>query len=172
MPENHILPETDHDSIYRLLFGEPRVIEDLLRGFASSAVGNLLDLASLKQVAARHVSEGLRQSENDMIWEVRTRQGRQLYVYVMLEFQSSPDWTMPLRMANYVGQFYRGLLVRPEIRRLRRHPQVLPIVIYSGKGAWPAAEEVHELIDRTVPGLVPFRLQMRYLLVDTVRSPG
>lgn len=83
------------------------MIEDLLRGFASSAVGNLLDLTSLKQVAARHVSEGLRQSENDMIWEVRTLQGGQLYVDVMLEFQSSPDWTMPLQMANYVGQFYR-----------------------------------------------------------------
>ena len=93
MPETHAMPETDHDGIYRLLFGEPRVIEDLLRGFAASAVGNLLDLASLKQVAARHVSEGLRQSENDMIWEVRTRQGGRLYVYVMLEFQSSPDWT-------------------------------------------------------------------------------
>jgi len=172
MPETHALPEPDHDSIYRLLFGEPRVIEDLLRGFASSAIGNLLDLASLKQVAARHVSEGLRQSENDMIWEVRTRQGGRLYVYVMLEFQSSPDWTMPLRMANYVGQFYRGLLVRPEIRRLRRLPQVLPIVIYSGKGAWPAEEEVHELIDRTLPGLVPYGLHMRYLLVDTMRSPG
>ncbi len=78
MPETHALPEPDHDSIYRLLFGEPRVIEDLLRGFASSAIGNLLDLASLKQVAARHVSEGLRQSENDMIWEVRTRQGGRL----------------------------------------------------------------------------------------------
>ncbi len=172
MPETHARPETDHDGIYRLLFGEPRVIEDLLRGFASSAVGNLLDLASLKQVAARHVSEGLRQSENDMIWEVRTRQGGRLYVYVMLEFQSSPDWTMPLRMANYVGQFYRGLLARSEIRQLRRLPQVLPIVIYSGKGAWPAAEEVHELIDRTLPGLVPYSLHMRYLLVDTLRSPG
>ncbi len=90
----------------------------------------------------------------------------------MLEFQSSPDWTMPLRIANYVGQFYRGLLVRPEIRKLRRLPQVVPIVIYSGKGAWPAEEEVHELIDRTLPGLVPYGLHMRYLLVDTMRSPG
>ena len=172
MPETHAPPKPDHDSIYRLLFGQPRVIEDLLRGFASSAVGDLLDLASLKQVAARHVSEGLQQSENDMIWEVRRRQGGPLYVYVMLEFQSSPDWTMPLRMANYVGQFYRSLLARPEIRRQRRLPQVLPIVIYSGKGTWSAAEEVNQLIDRTVPGLVPYGLHMRYLLVDTLRSPG
>ncbi len=172
MPEKPAPPATDHDSILRVVFGQLRVVEDLLRGFASSVVGDLLDFSSLKQVAARHVSEGLRQSENDMIWEVRTRQGGLLYVYVMLEFQSSPDWTMPLRMANYVGQFYRGLLARREIRQSRRLPQVLPIVIYSGKAAWPAAEEVNELIDRTLPGLVPYGLRMRYLLVDTMRSAG
>ncbi|MDE0628600.1 MAG: hypothetical protein OXH99_19565 [Bryobacterales bacterium] len=28
------------------------------------------------------------------------------------------------------------------------------------------------MISRTVPGLVPYGLQMRYLLVDTMRSPG
>ena len=166
------MPRTDLDSIYRLLFGHPRVIEDLLRGFASSAVGDLLDMTSLKQVAARHVSEGLRQSENDMIWEVRTRQGGRLYVYIMLEFQAKPDRTMPLRMVNYVGQFYRSLLARPEIRKVPRLPQVLPIVIYSGEPPWSAPLEVHELIDQTLPGLVPFGIHMRYLLVDAIRSPG
>ena len=93
------MPRTDLDSIYRLLFGHPRVIEDLLRGFASSAVGDLLDMTSLKQVAARHVSEGLRQSENDMIWEVRTRQGGRLYVYIMLEFQAKTNPTGRCRYA-------------------------------------------------------------------------
>ena len=128
VPETPALPAIDHDSILRLVFGQLRVTEDLLRGFASGVVGDLLDFSCLKQVAARHVSEGLRQIENDMTWEVCTRQGGLLHVYVMLEFQSSSDWTMPLRMANYVGQFYRGLLARSEIRQLRRVPQVLPIV--------------------------------------------
>ncbi len=105
------MPGTDHDSSYRLVFGHPRVVEDLLRGFASSAVGDLLDMASLKQVAARHVSDGLSQSENDMIWEVRTQKGGLLYVYVMLEFQSSPDWKMPLRTA-----------VAPQVT-IRAHPE-------------------------------------------------
>lgn len=99
-------------------------------------------------MAARYVSEGLRQSESDTICEVRTRLGGRLYVYLMLKFQSSPDWTMPLRIASYVGQFYRGLLVWPDIRKPWRLPQVLQIVIYSGKGAWSTVEEVHEPTDR------------------------
>ena len=164
--------QRDHDSIYRIIFETPCILEHLIRGFAVSAVGDLLDMSSLKRVETRHVSESLRQSENDMIWELRTRQGGLLYVYVMLEFQARPDWTMPLRMANYVGQFYRGLLTRPEICKLRRLPQVLPIVIYTGKAAWTAPEDVNDLLDRTLPGLVPYGLQMRYLLVDVWRSRG
>ena len=170
-PQNPMLG-SDHDSVSRRVYEHPRILEDLVLGFAESAVGDLLDMSTLKQVPARHVSDGLQQSENDMIWEVRTREGGLLYVYVMLEFQSRRDWTMPLRMANYVGQFYRGLLPRPEIQELRSLPQVLPIVIYSGKPPWKVPKNVEEMIDRTLPGLVPYRMQMPYLLLDVWRTSG
>ena len=175
------MPQPSHDSANRAIFEHPLILKALILGFARNLVGDLLDMSTLKRVAARHVSEGLRQSENDMIWEVQTRQGGPLYVYLMLEFQAQPDWTMPLRMANYVGQFYHGLVRRAEVQTARRLPQVLPIVVYSGKAAWPARSNVHELIDRTLPGLVPYRtlpglvpygLQMPYLLVDVWRNPG
>ena len=166
------MPQPSHDSANRAIFEHPLILKALILGFARSVVGDLLDMSTLKRVAARHVSEGLRQSENDMIWEVQTRQGGPLYVYLMLEFQAQPDWTMPLRMANYVGQFYHGLVRRAEVQTARRLPQVLPIVVYSGKAAWPARSNVHELIDQTLPGLVPYGLQMPYLLVDVWRNPG
>ena len=166
------MPQPSHDSANRAIFEHPLILKALILGFARSVVGDLLDMSTLRRVAARHVSEGLRQSENDMIWEVQTRQGSPLYVYLMLEFQAQPDWTMPLRMANYVGQFYHGLVRRPEVQTARRLPQVLPIVVYSGKAAWPARSDVHELIDRTLPGLVPYGLRMPYLLVDVWRNPG
>ena len=53
-------------------------------------------------------------------------------------------------MTNYVGQFYRACQCgrRPAVAALSK---VLPVVIYSGKSAWSALQEVHELIDRTLP---------------------
>ena len=166
------MTQPSHDSANRAIFEHPLILKALILGFARSVVGDLLDLSTLKRVAARHVSEGLKQSENDMIWEVQTRQGGPLYVYLMLEFQAQPDWTMPLRMANYVGQFYGGMVKRADVSSAQRLPQVLPIVVYSGKAAWPARADVHELIDRTLPGLVPYGLRMPYLLVDVWRNPG
>ena len=172
MSHNQKIYSNEYDSMYRIIFEDPRIFAQFVREFALNAVSDLLDLSSLKRVQTRHVSESLRQSESDMIWELRTRDGGLLYVYVMLEFQARPDWTMPLRMANYVGQFYRGLLSRPEIRKLRRLPQVLPLVIYSGKPTWTAPPDVNELLDRTLPDLLPYGLRMRYLLVDVWRTHG
>ena len=166
------MPKTDHDGAFRLLFGHPRVVEDLLKGFVDSSLADRLDMSTLRQVAARHVSEGLVQSENDMIWEVRTREGDVAFIYVMVEFQARPDWTMALRMLNYVGQFYRGLAPRTEIRKRRSLPQVLPIALYNGEPAWLAAQELNEMIERGLPGLVAYGIRMRYLLVDVWRSPG
>ena len=166
------MPRIDHDGAFRLVFSDPRVLADFLVGFVGSRLGELLDLSTLKQVAARHVSEGLHQSENDMIWEVRTRQGEVIYVYVMLEFQSRADWTMALRMLNYVGQFYRRLASQKDVRSRQRLPRVLAVVLYNGEPEWRAARNMHELIEGELPGFEEHSLGMGYALVDVWRSPG
>ena len=169
------MPPRDFDGVLRLLFSDPRLIQDLMLGFVSGLLDERLDekldWATLKQVAADHVDESLQRSENDMIWEVRTRQGDALYVYLMLEFQAQPDWLMALRMSNYVGQFYRGLSTRAEIRRRQYFPPVLPVVLYTGEKPWTAAESMEELVKGELPGWEGYGLRMKYLLVDMWKSP-
>ena len=81
------MPQIESDGVLRLLFGDPRLTKDLLLGFVSGSLDEWLDWPTLKQVATDHVDESLQRSENDMIWEVRTRQGERLYVCLTLEFQ-------------------------------------------------------------------------------------
>ena len=47
-----------HDSASRALFEHPLILESLVLGFAHSAVGDQLDMSTLKRIAARHVSDG------------------------------------------------------------------------------------------------------------------
>ena len=165
------MPPTDFDGVLRLLFGDPRLTKDLLLGFVNGSLDEWLDWSTFKQVAADHVDESLQRSENDMIWQVSTWQGESLYVYLMLEFQSQRDWKMSLRMANYVGQFYRGLSTRDEIRQQKMLPPVLPVVLYTGEKAWNAAQDVGALIQSAPPGWEGHELRMKYKLVDMWRSP-
>ena len=164
------MPPTDYDGILRLLFSDPRLMQDLLLGFVDSSLGEVLDWSTLKQVATRHVDESLKRSENDMIWEVRTRQDEVLYVYVMLEFQAQPDWKMALRMWHYVGQFYGGLALREEVRQRRKLPPVLPVVLYTGEKPWKAARDVADLVEAGPCGWRGSGLRLKYELVDVRRS--
>ena len=72
-----------------------------------------------------------------------------LYLVVMLEFQSTVDHLMPLRIRNYVDNFHMEQWRGRRFRSTDRLAPVLPIVLYIGKLRWTAARRV---IDLVTPG--------------------
>ncbi|MGA7978728.1 MAG: Rpn family recombination-promoting nuclease/putative transposase, partial [Chromatiaceae bacterium] len=79
-----------HDPSYKLLFSHTRMVEDLIRGFVHEDWVAELDFTTLERVSEKSVSVDLRTREDDMIWRLRWGE-RWLYVYLLLEFQSSVD---------------------------------------------------------------------------------
>ena len=67
----------------------------------------------------------------------------------MLEFQSTVDYLMPLRIRNYVDNFHMEQWRGRRFRSTDRLAPVLPIVLYIGKLRWTAARRV---IDLVTPG--------------------
>jgi hypothetical protein len=87
-------------------------------------------------------------------------------LYLLIEFQSSVDKYMALRMMVYTGLLYQDLIKRGDVLEDGRLPPILPIVLYNGSQRWTAATEVADLIP-AVPGLVEqFKPKLRYLLID------
>ena len=88
-----------HDNAYKNVFSHPRAVQDLLRGFVHEDWVQQLDYSTLEKVSGSYVSDDLRDREDDIIWRIRmhtrTAQGKTvgewLYVYLLLEFQSSSD---------------------------------------------------------------------------------
>ncbi len=103
--------------------------------------------------------------ENNVIWRVRFR-GQRLYVYLLIEFQSTVDRFMALRLMVYVGLLYQRLIVEKRISRGDFLPPVLPIVLYNGTDRWPAPLDVAELVVECPDELARYRPQMRYFLLD------
>ena len=58
--------------------------------------------------------------------------GPWLYLVVMLEFQSTVDYLMPLRIRNYVDNFHMEQWRGRRFRSTDRLAPVLPIVLYNG----------------------------------------
>ena len=72
--------------------------------------------------------------------------GPWLYLVVMLEFQSTVDYLMPLRIRNYVDSFYLEQWRSRRFRSTDRLAPVLPIVLYNGASPWTAAARVIDLV--------------------------
>lgn len=92
-----------------------------------------------------------------------------LYVYLLIEFQSSVDPFMAVRVLTYLGLLYQDILRAGQLTRAGRLPPVLPVVLYNGRPRWDAATEVADLIEQVPGGLGRYRPALRYLLIDEGR---
>ncbi len=64
-------PQRPHDPVYRRIFSNPRMIEDVLRRFVTGPWIQKLDCSTLELVPTRYVSRFLDQRESDVVWRVR-----------------------------------------------------------------------------------------------------
>jgi hypothetical protein len=115
-----------------------------------------------------YVSDQWRERADDVVWRVRFR-GEWLYVYLLLEFQSTPDPWMALRMLVYVGLLYQDLVRGKQLTADGRLPPVLPLVLYNGVPAWTAPLDLEGLLAPAPGGLESYRPSLRYLLLDEGR---
>ena len=150
-----------HDAAYKLLFSFPEMVRDLLAGFVSSDWVAELDLSTLERWPASQVGDTLRERHQDRVWRVRYRHCW-LYVLVHLEFQSTVDRTMAVRVLAYSALLYQDLL-RTSAEPL---PPVLPIVLHHGSGRWTAPTEVAGLAAPSGEFLAPYQPAQRYFLLD------
>jgi len=162
----------EHDGGYKTLFSHPEMVADLLRDFIHEDWVRELDFKTLRMIPGNFVTPELSSRECDVIWQVRRRGDRRLYIYLLIEFQSTVDPYMALRMMVYLGLLYQELLKDPEIARSGKLPPVLPLVLYNGKALWRAAQEISELIEEVPGGLERYRPQLRYCLLDEMRMAG
>ena len=137
------------------------MVRDLLAGFVPHEWVEELDLSTLERWPGSHVSDDLRQRHQDRVWRVRLRD-RWLYVLVLLEFQSTVDRTMAVRILAYTALLYQDLL-RASSDPL---PPVLPIVLYDGSGQWTAAKDVAGLSAPPGELLAPYQPAQRYFLLN------
>ena len=117
--------------------------------------------------------DGVRQDEDAARPDGRTRWA---WLAVMLEFQSTEDWMMAVRVQSYAALLWLDLHKRGELDRREPLPPILPVVIYNGADPWQASLSLDDMVHGTpLPGPAraggaepgPFRfLGERYVLLD------
>ena len=157
-------PRDIHDSGFKLLFDHADMVRDLLRGFVPRTSSAVSTSPASNRFPTDYVGDGLRQSRSDRVWRVRFRvAGSQewLYLLLLLEFQSTADRYMSVRVLSYTAQTWLKLIRSGDLMSDGRLPPVLPVVIYNGSPRWSAPLEVREAVAEAGAGLAPFQPRQR-----------
>ena len=137
---NNVTPPPGSDPIYKRFYAFARMVEDLLRSIFTPDELDA-DYDTLEKLSTEYVGEAFQRRHGDTAWRLRTRRGRDwLHVLVMLEFQSTTDAAMALRVLEYTALLYSELL-RNRKAELGALPPVLPVVLYNGDAPEPSAGE-------------------------------
>ena len=136
-----------YDAAYKYLFSSPRIACQLLHSFVDIPLVKKICPEDLELVEKSFISDDLQRREADVIFKVN-RGERSAYIYILMEFQSSPDKAIPVRMLNYITMFYDFLLRKSKAGKL---PPVLPLLIYNGRRNWNVPLRLEELIEPYLP---------------------
>ena len=152
---------TDHDGGYKYLFSNKMIFHQFLTRFIDVKEVKQVKLDDIVPVESDHFSvppTHFIHRASDSIYKISI-DGRQ--AYVITEFQSTVDKTMPTRLLSYIAMFYERLARNDRHVKL---PSVLSIVIYNGKDPWTVPTSFIDLIDQSIP--VAYLTSFRYYLLD------
>ena len=117
--------------------------------------------------AARPAAQGA-YGHGDNVWRMRLR-NNWLYLLLLVEFQSTDDPFMALRILTYTGLLYQELARNGQLDADGRLPAVLPLVLYNGDEPWVSPLQMAELIAPVGPSLAPYQPAQRYFVLHERR---
>ena len=156
-------PGFEYDPAFKRIFSYPDMIQELVR-FLSSELDEL-SLRHAQLIGTEHVSKQLKKRRQDLVWQV-LRAADGTFVYLALEFQSTVDKFMPLRVNTYRSLLFEQLVRQHQLDPGGRLPDVIPIVIYNGKQRWTAPLEFGELHPLRSSVHARYNISARYILMD------
>lgn len=159
-----------HDPAYKQFFSHAAMVESLLRDFVPEDFVGDLDFSTLERCSGSYVTDDLRERHEDIIWRLRWRDSW-CYLYLLLEFQSTPDPWMAVRILCYTALLYQDLIKTGVLSPGDPLPPVFPMVIYNGGQPWNAPRDVAEMLAASSARLAAYQPRQRYFLLDEGRVP-
>ena len=168
----HETPRRENDASYRNLFNHASMIQWLLSRYVAQPWVGELDFTTLEPVKAHFVGAENQKRESDLIWRARLKQSDDwFYVFVLVEFQSTVDRFMALRVLTYICLLYEDLIRQKALTQNDKLPPVMPIVLYNGDRPWTMPLQLHELIEAVTGGLENHVPRFEYILLDEAHLP-
>lgn len=145
-----------------------------MREFVPPELAAGLDFSGLQRVNSkfRVNRRSVQRRASDVIWKLPARGGRDIYLYLLIEFQSESDAWMAVRTQVYQGLLWQQVIDEHRLQAGAELPPLLLMVLYNGERRWKAATTTGELIALSPDSPPwPWQPQVRYFLLDMGSFP-
>ena len=156
-----------HDLSHKEFYSHPENVKDLLQGFVALDCVKEFDFNTLERENGSYVEKEKGERHDDIVWRLKWHD-TWVYVYIIIEFQSEIDETMPIRIMSYVSLLLLSLYTNKKLDygKNRKLPPVLPIVLYNGKETWNVAKNVRDMIETGAESMQKYVPNCSYYFID------
>ncbi|ATD54309.1 Rpn family recombination-promoting nuclease/putative transposase [Clostridium chauvoei] len=136
-----------HDKSYKDLYSKKEIAIDLLKNFVSKDFTKYLKVEDLTLVNKSFISSDYEESESDIVYSAKIGDTEAIF-YILIEFQSTIDYRMPLRLLFYMCEILREFSKNQNHDKNDRNlkiPAVIPIVLYNGREVWDVPTELRKI---------------------------
>jgi predicted transposase/invertase (TIGR01784 family) len=152
------------DKTWRKFFSHPDMLKELLEGFIAEEFIREINFEKIKKLNNTYINKKFKKRETDLIVKLLTYKGVETYIYLLLEFQSTVDKYMALRLLNYITLFYQDLIDQGQVKN-KLLPAVFPVILYTGENKYTASLNIEELIEKPYEKLEKYIPKFQYYKV-------
>ena len=138
-----------HDKSYKDLYSNKEVFIDLVNKTLNATWAKGLKVEQLTLVNKSYISSDYEETESDIVYKAKVN-GKEVIFYILLEFQSSVDYTMPLRLFFYISEILREYAKNAKHKAYDKSikiPAVVPLVLYNGKSVWDVPTRFRDIVE-------------------------
>lgn len=137
-----------HDKSYKDLYSNKEVFIDLLQKMVGAPWSKELKPEHLKLINKSYIASDYEEQESDIVYSANINNNEVIF-YVLLEFQSTVDYRMPLRLFFYISEILREYCKNANHKKSDKNiriPAVIPIVLYNGKHVWDVPTKFRDIV--------------------------
>ena len=131
------------------LYSNKEVFLDLVKKTLNAVWVKGLKAEELTLINKSYISSDYEEQESDIVYRANVN-GSEVIFYVLLEFQSSVDYRMPLRLFFYISEILREYAKNAEHKPYDKGikiPAVVPLVLYNGKAVWDVPTRFRDIVE-------------------------
>ena len=124
-------PYKIHDTFFKNSMADLTVAREFFLEYLPAHVSKDIDFSTLRQEKEEFLDYVLRPGQVDVLFSVKFKKDKDLYIWPLVEHQSTQDRFLPFRVLKYalrICEFYLN-----KDKNNKELPLVLPVVFYTGR---------------------------------------